>query len=52
MSVFLWEVAHMKAAGVGPLARYPSMGTHDGVGRSQGGGTFREGSAQIKGCFV
>lgn len=42
----------MKAAGVGPLARYPSMGTHDGVGRSQGGRTFREGGAQIKGCFV
>ena len=42
----------MKAAGVGPLARYPSMGTHDGVGCSQGGGTFREGGAQIKGCFV
>ena len=42
----------MKAASVGPLVRYPSMGTHDGVGRSQGGGTFREGSAQIKGGFV
>ena len=41
----------MKATGVGQLARYPSMGADDGVGRSKGGGTAW-GRAQIKRSFV